>query len=277
MWPGGRLPKNALASTVSVSDFEFGDIALPLKDIGWSSPLMSIEFGFGSESQGGVAANPEGEVRTADHPGPRLGHDGAGVPPGVRAVSETEVRGSGKSARRCRLPARCLNRFQRIDTMDRSRSGFFRWPIRAIDYVCLSTCSDFLIGSPAVARRIQRMAANFVEGQTVGIDLGTTYSSIAQLDDDGNPRLIKNVDGPDITPSVVLLGDGDRVVVGPSFARIAEETPDRIVEAIKREMGNKDFHVVFKDQKLTPEFVSALILKKLKQDAEKEIGPIGNA
>ncbi len=91
------------------------------------------------------------------------------------------------------------------------------------------------------------MAANFVEGQTVGIDLGTTYSSIAQLDDDGNPRLIKNVDGRDITPSVVLLGDGDRVVVGPSFARIAEETPDRIVEAIKREMGNKDFHVVFKD------------------------------
>jgi molecular chaperone DnaK len=121
------------------------------------------------------------------------------------------------------------------------------------------------------------MAANFVEGQTVGIDLGTTYSSIAQLDDEGNPRLIKNVDGRDITPSVVLLGDGDRVVVGPSFARIAEETPDRIIEAIKREMGNKDFHVVFKDQKLTPEFVSALILKKLRQDAEKEIGPIGNA
>ena len=121
------------------------------------------------------------------------------------------------------------------------------------------------------------MAVNLVEGQTVGIDLGTTYSSIAQLDDSGNPRAILNVDDREITPSVVLLGDGERVVVGPSFARIAEEAPDRIVEAIKREMGNKDFHVVYQDRKLTPEFVSALILKKLKQDAEKKIGPIGNA
>jgi len=121
------------------------------------------------------------------------------------------------------------------------------------------------------------MAVNLIEGQTVGIDLGTTYSSIAQLDDDGNPRAIINVDDRDITPSVVLLGDSERVVVGPSFARIAEEAPDRIVEAIKREMGNKDFHVVYQDRKLTPEFVSALILKKLKQDAEQKIGPIANA
>ena len=121
------------------------------------------------------------------------------------------------------------------------------------------------------------MAVNLVEGQTVGIDLGTTYSSIAQLDDDGNPQAIVNADESDITPSVVLLGDSERVVVGPSFARIAEEAPDRIVEAIKREMGNKDFHVVYQDRKLTPEFVSALIIKKLKQDAEEKIGPIGNA
>ncbi|MEE3364921.1 MAG: Hsp70 family protein, partial [Planctomycetota bacterium] len=121
------------------------------------------------------------------------------------------------------------------------------------------------------------MAVKLLEGQTVGIDLGTTYSSIAQLDDEGNPQLIMNVDDRDITPSVVLLGDSERVVVGPSFARIAEETPDRIVEAIKREMGNKDFHVVYQDRKLTPEFVSALILKKLKQDAEQQIGPIANA
>ena len=121
------------------------------------------------------------------------------------------------------------------------------------------------------------MAVKLLEGQTVGIDLGTTYSSIAQLDDEGNPHLILNVDDKDITPSVVLLGDSERVVVGPSFARIAEETPDRIVEAIKREMGNKDFHVVYQDRKLTPEFVSALILKKLKQDAEQQIGPIANA
>jgi molecular chaperone DnaK len=53
--------------------------------------------------------------------------------------------------------------------------------------------------------------------------------------------------------------------------------PESIVEAIKREMGNKNFYVVYQNKKLTPEFISALILKKMKQDAEKIIGPIANA
>ena len=116
----------------------------------------------------------------------------------------------------------------------------------------------------------------FLEGRTVGIDLGTTYSAIAYLDDDGNPVVANNADGRPITPSVVLLDD-DRVVVGPSFERISVASPDQIIEAIKREMGNKDFHVVYQEKKLTPEFISALILKKMKQDAEPEIGPIANA
>lgn len=116
----------------------------------------------------------------------------------------------------------------------------------------------------------------FLEGHTVGIDLGTTYSAIAMLDHDGNPKVIQNADGRDITPSVVLL-DEDRVVVGPSFERISVANPESIVEAIKREMGNKNFYVVYQNKKLTPEFISALILKKMKQDAEKIIGPIANA
>ncbi|MCA9036453.1 MAG: Hsp70 family protein [Planctomycetaceae bacterium] len=116
----------------------------------------------------------------------------------------------------------------------------------------------------------------FLEGNTVGIDLGTTYSAIARIDEDGNPTVINNADGRPITPSVVLL-DEDRVVVGPSFERISVADPTSIVEAIKREMGNKDFYVVYQNKKLTPEFVSALILKKMKQDAEKVIGPIANA
>ena len=116
----------------------------------------------------------------------------------------------------------------------------------------------------------------FLEGKTVGIDLGTTYSAIAYLDDEGNPTVAPNADGRSITPSVVLL-DEDRVVVGPSFQRISVASPEQIVEAVKREMGNKDYHVVYQNKKLTPEFVSALILKKMKQDAEKVIGPISNA
>ena len=84
----------------------------------------------------------------------------------------------------------------------------------------------------------------FLEGKTVGIDLGTTYSAIAYLDDDGNPTVLNNADGRPITPSVVLLDD-DRVVVGPSFQRISVASPDQIVEAIKREMGNKDYHIIY--------------------------------
>jgi len=116
----------------------------------------------------------------------------------------------------------------------------------------------------------------FLEGHTVGIDLGTTYSAIAMLDKDGNPMVIPNADNRPITPSVVLLDD-DRVVVGPSFERISVADPKSIVEAIKREMGNKNFYVVYQKKKLSPEFISALILKKMKQDAEKVVGPIANA
>lgn len=116
-----------------------------------------------------------------------------------------------------------------------------------------------------------------LEGQTVGIDLGTTYSSIAQIQDDGLPHCIQNADDRVITPSVVLLSDDGKVVVGPSPERIAIEDPSHVVEAIKREMGNPDFYIVYQNKKLTPEFISALILKKLKQDAEKHIGPIANA
>lgn len=114
-------------------------------------------------------------------------------------------------------------------------------------------------------------------GQTVGIDLGTTYSAIAQLNDKGEPVSLLNSDDKKITPSVVLLGDDGHVLVGPSFERISVESPDHVVEAVKRQMGNKDWFKLYQNKKLTPEFISALILKKLKQDAEKQIGPIANA
>jgi molecular chaperone DnaK len=114
-------------------------------------------------------------------------------------------------------------------------------------------------------------------GNTVGIDLGTTYSSIAQINPDGEPIALENTEGKTITPSVVLLGDDGKVIVGPSYERMSIEDPKNIIEAIKRQMGNKDFFVVYQGKKLTPEFISALILKKLKQDGETQIGAIANA
>jgi molecular chaperone DnaK len=117
----------------------------------------------------------------------------------------------------------------------------------------------------------------FHEGNTIGIDLGTTYSALAQVNEEGRPVTIHNADDKPITPSVVLLGEDGHVLVGPSFERISIEDPSHIVEAIKRQMGNKDFYIVYQNKRLTPEFISALIMKKLKQDCEKRIGPIANA
>jgi len=137
-------------------------------------------------------------------------------------------------------------------------------------------CESYRKYLPPRNSRIQFFAKKTLPGHTVGIDLGATYSAIAMLDHDGNPKVLQNADGRDITPSVVLL-DEARVVVGPSFERISVANPESIVEAIKREMGNKNFYVAYQNKKLTPEFISALILKKMKQDAEKIIGPIANA
>lgn len=117
----------------------------------------------------------------------------------------------------------------------------------------------------------------FLEGNTVGIDLGTTYSAISYLNSEGEPEVIKNNDDRTITPSVILLGDDGRVIVGPSFERISVAKPSSIVEAVKREMGNRDYHIVYQGKRLNSELLSAMILKKLKQDAEKRIGPIANA
>ncbi|MGA2063396.1 MAG: Hsp70 family protein [Thermoguttaceae bacterium] len=121
------------------------------------------------------------------------------------------------------------------------------------------------------------MNVHFVEGHTVGIDLGTTFSAIAQLDEQGNPVTIANDDDEVETPSLVLLSQGGRVIVGPNRMRAAMEDPERVVERIKRYMGESNFQQQYDGRALTPEFISALILKKLRQDAEKRIGKIGNA
>ncbi len=116
----------------------------------------------------------------------------------------------------------------------------------------------------------------FAPGRTVGIDLGTTFSSIAYLNEQGEPVPIKNEDDELETPSLILLLESGHVIVGPSRQRAAMEDPDRVVERIKRHMGS-EYKRTFDGQEITPEFLSALILKKLIQDASKRIGKIGNA
>jgi len=118
---------------------------------------------------------------------------------------------------------------------------------------------------------------HFEEGQTVGIDLGTTFSTIAQLDEEGNPIPLPNEDDDIETASVILLASNGHVIVGPNRSRAAMEDPEHVVERIKRHMGAQGFKRTFDGNKVTPEFISALILKKLRQDSEKRIGKVGNA
>ncbi len=117
----------------------------------------------------------------------------------------------------------------------------------------------------------------FKPGHTVGIDLGTTFSTLAQLDSEGNPVPIANDDDAVETPSLIVLAESGHVVVGPSRMRAAMEDPDHVVERVKRYMGNAEYKRTFDGREITPEFLSALILKKLRKDAEKRIGKIGNA
>jgi molecular chaperone DnaK len=117
----------------------------------------------------------------------------------------------------------------------------------------------------------------FKPGHTVGIDLGTTFSTLAQLDPEGNPVAIANEDDDVETPSLILLAESGHVIVGPSRTRAAMEDPEHVVDRVKRYMGNSEYKRTFDGREITPEFLSGLILKKLRQDAEKRIGKIGNA
>jgi molecular chaperone DnaK len=117
----------------------------------------------------------------------------------------------------------------------------------------------------------------FKPGHTVGIDLGTTFSTLAILDEEGNPKPIPNEDDEVETPSLILLADRGHVIVGPNRMRAAMEDPEHVVDRVKRYMGSVEFKRTFDGREITPEFLSALILKKLRQDAEKRIGKITNA
>jgi molecular chaperone DnaK len=131
------------------------------------------------------------------------------------------------------------------------------------------------MGLPVVNQLNNEIA--FRPGQTIGIDLGTTFSSVAQLNSSGVSIPVKNQDGLVITPSVVLLGPNGHIQVGPSQEVLADADPRTVIQSIKREMGSQQFSVTYQGRHLTPEFISALILKKLKLDAEKQLGPVANA
>ena len=110
----------------------------------------------------------------------------------------------------------------------------------------------------------------------VGIDLGTTTSLVAAIKD-GKPALILNERGKTITPSVVGFSETGELLVGEPAKNQAVAHPDRTVAGIKRIMGT-DQRVTLGGKEYTPQEVCALILAKLKRDAETYFGqPVGEA
>jgi len=109
-------------------------------------------------------------------------------------------------------------------------------------------------------------------GQVVGIDLGTTYSAVAVVGASGKPEVLVNRDGERLTPSVVFFDEG-ATLVGSMAMRSAATSPLDVVQFVKRQMGDKDWR--FEPSvggSYSPEEVSAIILKRLKEDAELFLG-----
>ena len=107
-------------------------------------------------------------------------------------------------------------------------------------------------------------------GKIIGIDLGTTNSAVAVMEG-GESVIIPNIEGNRTTPSVVAFTkDGERLV-GETAKRQAITNPDKTISSIKRHMGS-DFNVKIDDKTYTPQDISAMILQKLKADAESYLG-----
>jgi molecular chaperone DnaK len=110
----------------------------------------------------------------------------------------------------------------------------------------------------------------------VGVDLGTTYSVIAHVNDVGRPETIPNSEGDLLTPSVVLF-DGDEVIVGREAAKAKATELENIADCPKRQIGNQVYDKVFGDRRYPPEALQGWIVNKLKRDAARVAGEFQQA
>ncbi|SHF08916.1 molecular chaperone DnaK [Seinonella peptonophila] len=109
-------------------------------------------------------------------------------------------------------------------------------------------------------------------GRVVGIDLGTTYSAISIMNEYGKPEILTNREGERITPSVVLF-EGEDPIVGSIAKRSAVANPFNVIQFVKRQMGDKSWKFRTENaEAYTPEEISAMVLRRLKEDAETFLG-----
>lgn len=109
-------------------------------------------------------------------------------------------------------------------------------------------------------------------GKYIGIDLGTTFSCMAFINDSGQPEIIPNSEGDNITPSSVLF-DGGTIIVGKEAKAQSLFEPQNFGQFVKRHMGERDYLFTTKSgEKYSSEAISAIILAKMKADAERHLG-----
>lgn len=106
------------------------------------------------------------------------------------------------------------------------------------------------------------------KSDAVGIDLGTTFSAVAILDDLGRPRTLTNADGDRLTPSTLLF-EGNNVVVGKEALKALATDAEDVAQCAKRDLGKRVFHKVLGGRQYPPEALEAWILNKLRIDAAR--------
>lgn len=105
-----------------------------------------------------------------------------------------------------------------------------------------------------------------------GIDLGTTYSCIAHVDEHGKAVVLPNTEGDLTTPSVVYFEDEESIVVGKAAKEVAAVEPDNVISAVKRMIGDADWEFGVFGKTYKPQDVSSFILRKVVADAERALG-----
>ena len=111
----------------------------------------------------------------------------------------------------------------------------------------------------------------------IGIDLGTTFSVLAKLDESGQPVTVCNAEGDRSTPSMVLFEERESVVVGKEAMKAFAAEAGRVAECSKRDMGRRVYHKPISGKHYPPEVIGAFILNKMRTDAIAQIGPFTQA
>ncbi len=111
-----------------------------------------------------------------------------------------------------------------------------------------------------------------MQEMAIGIDLGTTFSAVAYLDETGRPTTLSNGEGDKLTPSVLLF-EGDDVIVGKEALKAIATDAELIALCAKRELGNQSFHKPLGGRQYPPETLEAWVLNKIRLDTQQRLGP----